>query len=108
MGPLGAQVKASFPSTVIAIVLFALFALVAANGNGQPGCQTDEEMNTRDWRNNWDPTRFWRCENRNVNAAVVRCEDIMGFPSGFMSGRGCVDWEDWVWVQPVNPPSAAV
>lgn len=96
-------------SPVFAIVLFALVAVAAAqqydNGNGQPGCQTDEEMNVRDWRNNWDPVHFWRCETRNVAATRVRCEVEVGFPSGFMTGLGCVDWAVWDWVQPVNPPS---
>lgn len=96
---------------VIAIVLFALFAVVAAgglyHGNGRPGCQTDEEMNTRDWRNTWDPVAFWRCQTRNVDAVRIRCEEEHERPMGFMTGRGCVEWSAWDWVEPVAPPSPA-
>ena len=79
--------------------------MVAANGNGRPGCQTTEEMTVRDWRNNWDPTAFWRCEVQGQAATHMRCEEVHGTQLGFMSGRGCVPWDQWVWEPTSNPPS---
>lgn len=97
-----------FSLLVFAIVFLALFALVAAqydHGDGRPGCRTQGELNTREWRNNFDPTAFWICETLNVAARHERCESVHGRPMGFMTGAGCVEWENWVWVEPVNPPS---
>lgn len=80
---------------------------MAANGNGQPGCRTQEEITTRDWRNNWDPTRFWRCTNLDEAAVAVTCEQETGQVGGFMTSvGGCVSWDDWVWEPTANPPSS--
>ncbi|GAB0099608.1 Chitin binding domain [Sergentomyia squamirostris] len=94
-----------------AFVLCALVALSVARStrevpndhtNGQPGCKTPEEVETRVWRNNWDPTRYWVCEVQGQAAAEALCPPEQGF---LTEVRGCVPWADWEWVQPVAPPS---
>lgn len=101
-----------FESDVLsAIILIALLvAAVSANihGNGRPGCQTQEELTVRDWRNLWDPTRFWRCETINVPAVVVRCEDVAGVSHLWSEAvRACVHESQWVWTPNSLPPSLA-
>lgn len=93
-------------SSAFFIALFALFALVAANGNGRPACQTIAELG-RDFRNHWDPTAFWRCEQLNQPAVAYRCEAEYGHTRGFMTDHGCVTWTVWNWEPVVNPPSLA-
>lgn len=98
-----------FALAFTAFLLCALAALALANnpdelyhGNGRPGCASQMEVNTREWRNTWDPNAFWVCETLGVPARADRCH-----VQGFMTGRGCVDWGVWQWERPVAPPSAA-
>jgi hypothetical protein len=70
------------------------------HGNGRPACIAEEV--DRIWRNNWDPTRFWFCSAVNAVAEVMICETGTGF---LESAQNCVDWADWEWTPPCNPPS---
>jgi hypothetical protein len=71
------------------------------HGNGRPAC-TAEEMG-RNWRNNWDPTRYWVCESLNAPATEVVCDTALGFSD---AAQTCVEWTEWKWTFPCNPPSA--
>lgn len=101
------------PHLLAFVILFAVLAVVAAtptyNGNGQPGCQTAAELSPNpDWRNNWDNTAFWRCEQLGQNAVLRRCEIESGVSQLFSpQSRTCVSNPDWVWEAPVAPPSEA-
>jgi hypothetical protein len=70
------------------------------HGNGRPLC-IQEEMNRR-WRNNWDNTRYWKCETLNMPAIQVICEVNTLF---FEIAQECVDIPIWEWTPPCNPPS---
>lgn len=98
----------------VAVVLFAVLAVVAANavynGDGQPGCQTPEELSPNPlWRNNWDQTAYWRCETLGVNAVAERCDNVWGVARQAFHPirRECVAQEEWEWAAPVAPPSEA-
>ncbi|GAB0099610.1 hypothetical protein DMENIID0001_154970 [Sergentomyia squamirostris] len=99
----------------LALVMCTLVVLAAAeidwsqldHTNGQPGCRTAEEVATRVWRNNWDPTRFWVCETQGQAAVVELCPQVPGLGSlAFMTSRGeCVPWSEWDHEFPLAPPS---
>ncbi|KAH8312825.1 hypothetical protein KR044_013100 [Drosophila immigrans] len=85
------------------LVLLAVCCLTNAyNGDGQPGCKTQEELDIGLFRDNWDATSFWKCNELNEPASKVRCPDEMGFMDSL---KDCVVWDDWKWEKPVAPPS---
>jgi len=90
-------------------LIFGLFFFYEANasydGDGRPGCKTEEEMNIKVFRNTWDSTRYWVCENMNEPAVQVTCPPETGF---MQSRKDCVSWEEWQWeeiVPPISEPS---
>uniref|UniRef100_A0A7G3AGB6 Putative conserved secreted protein n=1 Tax=Lutzomyia longipalpis TaxID=7200 RepID=A0A7G3AGB6_LUTLO len=90
-----------------ALVAFAVAQDENDHTNGQPGCQTQEEVTRRYWRNNWDPTRFWVCDTLNQPAHAVTCEEHTGEVSlaWLDSAQACVSWSQWEWTPPRAPPS---
>ncbi|XP_034473277.1 uncharacterized protein LOC117780745 [Drosophila innubila] len=78
------------------IVLFCLVAYVAAecnpNGNGEPNCTGI--VGPQSYRNFWDPTKYFVCENGKIS--TVQCP----INTGYMSEGGCVSWITWVWTPP--------
>ncbi|XP_018785622.1 PREDICTED: uncharacterized protein LOC108966924 [Bactrocera latifrons] len=78
----------------------AAFAML---GNGQPNCTTQEEIDIRIFRNNWDPTSYWICEELNEPAILGRCPEQMAYLD---SVKDCVSWDDWQWEQPADPLTA--
>ncbi|XP_055703423.1 uncharacterized protein LOC129801949 [Phlebotomus papatasi] len=100
---------------VAALLLCALVVLAVAvddeslrdHTNGQPGCRTQEELDRRFWRNNFDPTRFWECTTLNQAASAVTCEEHTGQVglAWFDERQECVDWSEWQHTMPVAPPS---
>jgi hypothetical protein len=72
------------------------------HGNGRPACISEET--DRLWRNNWDPTRFWVCLSEGAAAEEMICETGTGFLD---AAQTCVDWSEWKFTLPCNPPSAA-
>jgi hypothetical protein len=70
------------------------------NGNGKPACN-DKEF-PRLWRNNWDPTRYWKCEGLNRAPVEVHCEENTAFSQ---PKQCCVPWQQWSWTAPCDPPS---
>jgi len=93
---------------VALLVLFTLFFVgvlsdsrVYSHTNGQPGCRTQMEFN-RLWRNNWDPTRYWKCMQLNVAATQVICPMSTLFLD---SAQCCVEVHLWNWTPPFDPPS---
>lgn len=71
--------------------------------NGRPGCKSEHELK-RPWRNNFDPTRYWVCEEFNEPAVEVLCPDGQAY---FDPELQCVNWEDWLWTEPYDPPTLA-
>lgn len=87
----------------ICLVLLATCTLADVyNGDGQPGCKTQEELDIGVFRDNWDPTAYWKCEILNEPASKLRCPSETGF---IESLKDCVSWEDWKWEKPVPPLS---
>ncbi|KAH8417770.1 hypothetical protein KR222_005686 [Zaprionus bogoriensis] len=87
----------------IGLVLLAVCSLANAyEGDGQPGCKTAEELDIAVFRDNWDPTSYWKCSTLNEPAARLRCPNEMGFVD---SVKDCVSWDDWKWEKPVAPIS---
>ncbi|KAH8359118.1 hypothetical protein KR093_004463 [Drosophila rubida] len=87
----------------IGIVLLAVCCLASAyDGDGQPGCKTQEELDIGIFRDNWDSTSFWKCKELNEPATKVRCPDETGFMDSL---KNCVSWDEWQWEKPVAPPS---
>jgi len=88
--------------TICVVLLAACCLTNAYHGDGQPGCKTQEELDIGVYRDNWDPTSYWKCENLNEPASKVRCPDEMGFMDSL---KDCVVWEEWKWEKPIAPPS---
>jgi hypothetical protein len=72
------------------------------NGSGQPACNEKEYV--RLWRNNWDPTRYWKCKGLNQAAVAVHCADNTAFSD---KKQCCVVWQEWTWTTPCDPPSVS-
>ncbi|EDV92619.1 uncharacterized protein LOC6563637 [Drosophila grimshawi] len=87
----------------ICLVLLAATSLANAyEGDGQPACRSQEELDVAIYRDSWDPTAFWKCESLNEPASKLRCPAEMGFLD---SVKECVPWEEWSWEKPKAPPS---
>ena len=71
--------------------------------NGRPNCETDYEQ-SRPWRNNFDPTRFWVCDQKNSPAIEAPCRSTFMFLDT-VEFLGCVENAKWHWVAPYDPPS---
>ncbi|XP_055853631.1 uncharacterized protein LOC129917237 [Episyrphus balteatus] len=88
------------------LAIFVLIIGLVSAGNihddGQPGCKTPEELEVVNYRNHWDPTRYWSCTQKGQSAVSVRCPDGQAWLD---SQKKCVDWENWNWEEPVHPPS---
>lgn len=74
----------------------------AYNGNGQPGCKTQAELEIGVFRNDWDPTAYWKCESLNKAGSEVRCPTDTAFMDSL---KNCVSWDEWEWETPVAPLS---
>lgn len=82
-------------SLVLLLFLTVTTALVMY-GDGQPNCTTQEEIDIHIFRNNWDPTSYWICEELNELAILGRCHEQMAYLD---SVKDCVSWDDWHWEQ---------
>ncbi|XP_034661776.1 uncharacterized protein LOC117897186 [Drosophila subobscura] len=88
--------------TICCLVVFACCAVDAYSGNGQPGCKTQMELEISVFRNNWDATSYWKCDELNAPATQMKCPDEMGFVDSL---KNCVSWDEWEWETPVAPLS---
>ncbi|XP_043656184.1 uncharacterized protein LOC122622078 [Drosophila teissieri] len=77
---------------------------LAYDGDGQPGCKTQAELDIAVFRNNWDATSYWKCETLNKPAIEIKCPSDTGFMDSL---KNCVNWEEWEWEKPVEPISEA-
>ena len=73
--------------------------------NGQPGCQTDEEILKTNWRNNFDSSVYWVCERKNVTAVQATCDQEQLF---YPPKRNCVPFNEWQHLPLEDPPSLAI
>lgn len=69
--------------------------------SGEPGCETAAEVN-KFFRHFWDPTSYWLCEQVGKPAKLKRCDGSELFSD--KHGK-CVNYRDWEWSEPVEPPS---
>lgn len=95
-----------YHQVIIALMVIAAVAH-ATHFDGQPGCKTQKEVDQRNWRNNWDPTCFWRCESLNADSKRVTCSEETGL-EGYLfdsTTNTCVSAENWNWSEARAPPS---
>ncbi|XP_055853630.1 uncharacterized protein LOC129917236 [Episyrphus balteatus] len=91
-----------FVAAILAVLIIGLTSAVNINDDGQPGCKEAIELEVVNYRNLWDPTRYWSCKQRGVAAVSVRCPDEHAWLD---SQKKCVEWIDWNWEELVAPPS---
>ncbi|XP_055923663.1 uncharacterized protein LOC129954048 isoform X1 [Eupeodes corollae] len=84
------------------VALFSSAAAVYSHTDGKPEC-TATNVKTGSFRNNFDPTRYWVCEKVGESAVTVVCPQETGFLD---SKKACVGWDQWVWEEPYDPPTA--
>ncbi|XP_017119883.1 uncharacterized protein LOC108141166 [Drosophila elegans] len=87
-----------------ALLVISCELVQAYNGDGQPGCKTQAELDIAVFRNDWDPTSYWKCESLNKPAIEMKCPSETGFMDSL---KNCVSWEEWEWEKPVAPLSEA-
>lgn len=97
----------------IVVLLYAVVVLadesreevVQSYSAGRPTCTHPDEF-MRLWRNNWDPTRYWDCNQRDeVGAGSIVCTNGMLFSD---SHQMCVKAEEWRWSGLFDPPTLAL
>ncbi|XP_053954542.1 uncharacterized protein LOC128860809 [Anastrepha ludens] len=84
---------------LLVVLLVATATALLISGNGRPSCTTQEEINIRIFRNNWDPTSYWKCEELNAAPVLERCPEQMAYLDGV---KNCVDWAEWHWEEPTD------
>ncbi|XP_017142946.1 uncharacterized protein LOC108156143 [Drosophila miranda] len=88
--------------TVCSLLVIACCVVDAYNDDGQPGCKTQTELDIAFFRNSWDPTSYWMCDELNVPATQMKCPEETGFVESL---KNCVSWDEWEWESPVAPLS---
>lgn len=68
--------------------------------NGRPSCVKPHEFE-RVWRNNFDPTKYWRCYKIGL-AVSIECQLQYLYLD---SRQGCVHFTQWKWEPPYDPIS---
>ncbi|XP_017057161.1 uncharacterized protein LOC108098609 [Drosophila ficusphila] len=96
--------KLQFALSALIVVLCSLGFAQAYEGNGEPGCKTQAEIDIAVFRNNWDATSYWKCESLNQPASEMKCPSETGFMDSL---KNCVSWEEWEWEKPLPPISEA-
>lgn len=66
--------------------------------NGRPPCVKPYEFE-RVWRNNFDPTKYWRCYRIGL-AVSYECQLQYLYLD---SRQGCVHFTQWKWEEPYDP-----
>uniref|UniRef100_T1GP32 Chitin-binding type-2 domain-containing protein n=1 Tax=Megaselia scalaris TaxID=36166 RepID=T1GP32_MEGSC len=72
--------------------------------NGRSACSSQEEIDTKYYANNFDPTKYWHCEAMNVPATDKQCGVERAF---HQKKRECVPWNQWQWFPYDDPPNKA-
>ena len=75
------------------------------HNNGKPKCTADEVSlvyGGPNWPNNFDPTRYWRCEKENGEPLQIVCPQEYFF---HQTERKCVDHIGWAPRPYLDPPS---
>lgn len=110
---MNSRLSSSFLPISVALFVFAAVIVLAAadNGDGRPGCKTDEELAPNPkWRHNFDPSAFWLCQELGVAAERVQCETVMEEGSEKRAfnvvTRECDTWENWTWSETSAPLSS--
>ncbi|XP_055851951.1 uncharacterized protein LOC129916166 [Episyrphus balteatus] len=93
--------KTAFALVLIVAFVASAFA-VYSHTDGKPDC-TAKNVATGSFRNNYDPTRYWVCEKVGESPTSVPCPQETGFLD---SKKSCVGWDQWVWEEPYDPPTA--
>ncbi|XP_055907760.1 uncharacterized protein LOC129942737 [Eupeodes corollae] len=86
----------------IFVLTIGLSSAAHIHDDGQPGCKTPTELEIKYFRNTWDPTKYWVCQELGVEAVSEKCPHVKAWLD---SQKKCVPWEDWVWEEPEHPPS---
>lgn len=94
----------SFVAFVTVSLLITLAYGIPKN-NGQPGCQTVEEMTVKFYRHFQNKTLYWECVALGQPALLQSCPIAHGFLDPI---KQCVFFPLWYWTPTVAPPSAPV
>ncbi|KAH8417777.1 hypothetical protein KR222_005751 [Zaprionus bogoriensis] len=73
--------------------------------NGQPGCQTEEEIEVALYPHFYIKNQFWICQTLGVPATIAYCPIATAFLN---DAKACVAWVDWYWTPTVAPPSQPI
>lgn len=73
--------------------------------NGQPGCQTEEELETLLYPYYDDPQFYWECQRKDSDAVCRYCPVDTFFQADL---RQCVAADSYEWTPKLQPPSSAI
>ncbi|ALC45863.1 CG14645, partial [Drosophila busckii] len=90
-------------------LLLALFLALGLCGvlawdqhTGQPGCQTEQEIQVGNYRHWKRKNAYWKCVTLGTPASLQYCKNGEGYLDDVKS---CVPWDEWYWTPTVQPPS---
>lgn len=90
-----------FGLSLIAVTSAQVASRPPADHDGQPGCGVRYEF-TRLWRDNFNSSLYWRCEQWQVPARSIRCPSATWFQDSWQT---CVPFHEWQWTPYSDPPT---
>ncbi|CAD6992318.1 unnamed protein product [Ceratitis capitata] len=91
-------------NAILLLIVLAIATALLKPGDGKPTCTTKAEIDIGLFRNNWDPTLYWKCEVIDELPTLERCPDQMAYLDSI---KDCVSWEYWQWEEPIEPLTIA-
>ena len=91
------------PLVVLCISLLLTVAFGNPVNNGEPGCQTEEELIVKYYRHFQNKTVYWECVALGKPAVLQLCPVAHGFLDPV---KECVHFSLWYWTPTAAPPSA--
>ncbi|GAB0096121.1 hypothetical protein DMENIID0001_115920 [Sergentomyia squamirostris] len=85
--------------TVLSVAVFVNGQDASPTYDGRPGCLVQYEFG-RLWKNNFEPTAYWKCEQWGQPASKVECPKYMNFQDYLQM---CVPYTNWK-VTPFSEP----
>ncbi|ALC45862.1 CG14245, partial [Drosophila busckii] len=69
---------------------------------GQPGCQTEQELQVGVYRHFKRKDAYWQCTTLGQPASMQYCKNEEGYLD---DQKQCVLWKDWYYTPTVMPPT---
>lgn len=92
----------SFIAFLALTLLVAPLCYAVPVNNGQPGCQTEEELVVKYYRHFQNKTVYWECVALGQPAVLQSCPLAHGYLD---PEKQCVHFSLWYWTPTVAPPS---